>query len=96
MASTNRTLEASQREAVASESQAQSDLLSLARKLTNFKELYSKKVADLDALCSEQQVLISQQDSKLGSQGKLLQETTLRADRSSEELSQVQQDILLH
>ena len=96
LASANQVLEGAHRDIAASESQAQSDLLALARELTGFKELYTKKVSDLDALCAEQLVQIGQQKSQLESQGKLLQETTSRADKSVQELSQVQQAILFH
>ena len=96
LVSANQVLESAHRDVAASESQAQSDLLSLARELTAFKELYTKKVSDLDALCAAQQVQITQQLSKVGSQGDLLQEATSRADKLAEELSRVQQDILFH
>ena len=96
LVSANQVLEGAHRDIAASESQAQSDLLALARELTGFKELYTKKVSDLDALCAEQLVQIGQQKSQLESQSKLLQEAISRADKSAQELSQVQQTVLFH
>ena len=50
--------EASCQSAMVSEALALSDMAVLKQHLSDFKELYSKKVADLDALCSEHHVLI--------------------------------------
>ena len=61
--SINRELEARAQDGAAS-----SHSTSLSNELEEFQTLYTQKVADLDAECSKNQVLISQQSKKLETQ----------------------------
>ena len=94
--SSSRKLELAHQEAVVAESKVRDELSALTQQFADYKELYSRKVSDLDALCSERQVLITQHEKKLDTQGKLLSEVTLQAEKSAQELSQVQQAIIFH
>ena len=94
--SSSRKSELTCQEATAAELKIRDELSALSQQFADYRELYSKKVSDLDALCSERQVLITQHEKKLDTQGKLLSEITLRAEKSAQELSQVQQAIIFH
>ena len=92
----HRDSEASSRRAMEAEAAARLEVTSLTQQLTEFKTVYSKKVSDLDATCSERQVLITQQQKQLEIQKNALAEVTARANHSSEELVRVQQESLFH
>ena len=92
----HRDLEASSRRAMEAEAAAKLEITSLTQQLSEFKTVYSKKVSDLDAMCSERQVLITQQEKQLETQKNALAEITARANHSSEELVRAQQESLFH
>ena len=96
LAAANSEKETLREEALAAKAEAFSDMTALKQQLTDFRELYTKKVADLDALCSERHVLIQQQEKQLENQKRLLEETTLQASKTSAELTQMQQTNLFH
>ena len=64
----NQELEALVHSFQAKESAAVAEAASLSQQLSEFKELYGKKVFDLDTLCSNNQVIMSQQAKTLEAQ----------------------------
>ena len=72
--SSNDSLEAQAQEARSKEAEANSRAQALANELSEYQMLYQQKVADLDAECSRNQVLIAQQVKTLEAQEIALKE----------------------
>ena len=64
----NHELETQIQYACAKESAAHAEAASLSAQLSEFKNLYGKKVSDLDSLCSDNQVIMAQQAKTLEAQ----------------------------
>ncbi|KAL4568435.1 hypothetical protein LXL04_024048 [Taraxacum kok-saghyz] len=78
------------------EKSALADATSLSQQLGEFKALYIQKVADLDSLCSDRQVTITQHAKKIEAHEALIKELSLQVARSSEEGSKVCDEVYYH